>query len=322
MNRNLAYIILILLPGVFDLEAQDNFSGPLFQTALMHNPSYAGAEGGGTIRTAYTSILPGNNYNLHSVYISYDTYSQVLHGGAGFYLCGSYLGGIANDISGGLTYSYLIQAGRDLYIHAGLSASVFHRGYAFGKAVFPDMIDPLSGVIYPGAESLDSRGKTSVDIDAGVLLSYKFISGALSVSHLTQPDISESAASVDRLKRKVNFESAARLVAGKGGKFFISPVVAAVYQPGFFETSAGAALETLHFSVSTLVFANNMRSLALQTGFSVSAGDISVFYAYKFNIASGEAFLPVSLAHRTGLLFRLNKIEKRNNGSTIILPHL
>ena len=60
-----------------------------------------------------------------------------------FILSDDYLGGIVNDMRGGLSYSYFFQAGKDLFINAGLSASFYHRGYNFDKAVLPDQIDPL-----------------------------------------------------------------------------------------------------------------------------------------------------------------------------------
>ena len=77
-----------------------------------------------------------------------------LHGGAGFYLSDDYLGGIVNDLRGGFSYAYFLQAGKDLFINAGLSASVYHRGYNFGNAVLPDQIDPLGGVSFPSSEML------------------------------------------------------------------------------------------------------------------------------------------------------------------------
>ena len=46
-------------------------------------------------------------------------------------------------IEGRLFIFLLSSGGKDLFINAGLTASVFHRGYNFGNAVLPDQIDPL-----------------------------------------------------------------------------------------------------------------------------------------------------------------------------------
>ena len=86
----------------------------------------------GSVRFSYLNFYPGNSYNFHSVYFSYDSYFPGIHGGAGIYVSDDYLGGIMNDVRGGLSYSYFLQAGKELYINAGLTASFFHRGFNFG----------------------------------------------------------------------------------------------------------------------------------------------------------------------------------------------
>ncbi len=322
VKRRLIHIAIAVMFVSTALRAQETFDGPLFQSLLIHNPAYSGSEVDGTARTLYMNHYPGNNYNLHSVYLSYDSYIPVLHGGAGIYIADEYFGGIVNDIRAGLTYSYFIQAGRDLYIHSGLSASVFHRGFNFGAAVFPDQIDAVAGVIYPSAESFGSAGKSAFDLGAGFLVNYKGHFGAFSVSHLTQPDISEAALSVDRLMRKYNLEIAGRFRAGNSDKRFIRPLLQASYQADYLSASAGAAFESNNLSLSTVLLWNNAHSLNLQCGFSVTISDLSLFYNYRFNITAEGARLPLSLMHQTGLSFRINKIEKRNNISTIILPKL
>ena len=52
--------------------------------------------------------------------------------------------------------------GKTFYINAGLSASFYHRGYSFGKAILPDQIDPLGGVSFPSGETLTASGRYSI----------------------------------------------------------------------------------------------------------------------------------------------------------------
>ena len=85
-----------------------------------------------------------------------------LHGGAGFYLADDYLGGIINDFRGGLSYAYFLQAGKDLFINAGLSASVFHRGFNFEGAVFPIRSILLEELLFLHPKSLATQGPDSV----------------------------------------------------------------------------------------------------------------------------------------------------------------
>ena len=174
---------------------------------MMNNPSLSGSEGDGELRLSYLNFYPGNNYNLHSVYFSYDSYFPGLHGGAGIYLADDYLGGIINDFRGGLSYSYFLQAGKDLFINAGLSASVYHRGFNFDNAILPDQIDPLGGVSLPSSETLASSGRTVFDIGAGFLFISGKFSGGFSINHLAEPDLSATGYSNERLKKKTSCSS-------------------------------------------------------------------------------------------------------------------
>ena len=175
MLKKLIRIFILIVFGNIHCFGQSNEPGPGYQMLLKDNPAVSGSKGDGVLRLSYLNFYPGNNYNLHSVYLSYDSYFPSLHGGAGFYLTDDYLGGIVNDFKGGLSYSYFLQATKDLFINAGLSASVYHRGYSFEKAVLPDQIDPLGGVSIPSSEILANSGHTVFDIGAG----FVFISGKL-----------------------------------------------------------------------------------------------------------------------------------------------
>ena len=108
-------MIFIFSAGLF---CQETNYGPGYQTMIVNNPAFSGSSLDGTMRLSYLNFYPGNNYNFHSVFLSYDSYFQSLHGGAGFYIANDYIGGIVNDLRGGLSYSYFLQAGKDLYINA------------------------------------------------------------------------------------------------------------------------------------------------------------------------------------------------------------
>jgi type IX secretion system PorP/SprF family membrane protein len=289
---------------------------------MINNPAFSGSEGDGNLRLSYMNFYPGNSYNLHSVYASYDSYFPILHGGAGFYLSDDYLGGIINDIRGGLSYSYFLQAGRDFYINAGLSASVYHRGYKFENAVLPDQIDPLGGVAFPSAEALVSGGKSAFDIGAGFLFYSENYFGGFSISHLAEPDLSESGSSEERLKRKYQVQLSGDINLNQSQSLKIRPVIFAGLQGDYLSASAGAAFESNNLSVNALIIGDNGRNMNVQTGFSFKAGLISVYYNYRFNISSGNSMMPLSILHQTGLAFTLNKIEKRNSISTINFPKL
>jgi type IX secretion system PorP/SprF family membrane protein len=304
------------------ISGQEIDPGPGYQMMMMNNPSLVGSEGDGELRLSYLNFYPGNNYNLHSVYFSYDSYFPVLHGGAGLYIADDYLGGIINDFRSGLSYSYFLKAGKDLYINAGLSGSVYHRGFNFADAVLPDQIDPLGGVSVPSSEALASSGRTVFDVAAGFLFISGKFSGGVSVNHLAEPDLSASGSSNESLKRKLLVHLSGDFPLSKSENLKIEPLAYFIVQNQFLSGAAGAALETKYLAINALVMGDNGNNLNFQTGFSFTTGRISFFYNYRFNAVSGNNLLPLSLLHQTGLAFSLNNFEKRNIIKTINFPKL
>lgn len=322
MIKYLIAVILLCIIVPLAAAGQESGSGLDYQATMTGNPAVTGSEGDGVIRLSYLNFYPGNNYDLHSVRLSYDGYFPAIHGGAGFFLSDNYLGGIVNDLKGGFSYSYFLQAGEDIYISAGLSASFYHRGYNSGGAILPDQIDPLGGAVLPSGESLASRGKTVLDLGTGFLIMAGKIYGGISVIHLAEPDLSETDIADEKLKRKLLIHIASDIGLGKGDKLRILPAGKLESGNGFTSAGAGASLESRYMSVNAILLYDNLRNFDLQAGFSVNAGNLLVFYNYRFNIASGNSMLPFSLLHHTGVAFRLNNVDKRKTVKTINFPKL
>ena len=322
MLKPLCKILLFTIVIHADCFGQETDPGPGYQMIMMNNPALSGSEGDGLLRLSYLNFYPGNNYNLHSVYFSYDSYFPALHGGAGFYLTDDYLGGIVNDIRGGVSYAYFLQAGKDLFINAGFSASIYHRGYSFDKAVLPDQIDPLGGVSFPSSEILATSGGTVFDIGAGFLFISGNVFGGFSINHLAEPDLSSTGFSNEKLKRKFLIHITGDLNLGKTQSLKVRPLGFLGMQGGFISAGAGGVIESNYLSINAIMLGDNGRNMNIQTGFSFKSGRMSVFYNYRFNIISGNILMPFSLLHQTGLAFSLNNVDKRNMIKTINLPEL
>jgi len=321
LNQLSKILIFIFLIPSFCF-GQETDSGPGYQMIMMNNPAFSGSEGDGVMRLSYLNFYPGNNYNLHSVYFSYDSYFPALHGGAGFYLSDDYLGGIINDLRGGFSYAYFLQTGKDLFINAGLSASIYHRGFSFGNAILPDQIDLLGGTTLPAGEILATQGRSVFDIGAGFLfISGKYF-GGFSINHLSEPDLSKTGFPDESIKRKLLLHLAGEFNLSKTQNLKVSPLGFLGLQGGFLSGGAGAVLESNYLSVNAIVLGDNGNNMNLQTGFSFKSGKVSVYYNYRFNILSGNKLMPLSLLHQTGLAFILNNVEKRNLIRTINLPEL
>ena len=302
--------------------AQGIAGGPVYQGLLMNNPGMSGVEGNGIMRLSYLNHYPGNHLDLNSLYLSYDTYIPALHGGGSFYLSDDYLGGIVNDIRGGFSYAYFLQAGRKLFVNAGLTASVFHRGFNFGNAVFPDQIDPLGGPSIPTAEVTDNKGRTVFDVGAGLVVSSGKYSGGISVNHLAEPELYTSTVSTERIRRRYTAHASAHFDLPGNGGFNMEPLLLASLQDNYFFAGAGTSAGNDRFALNILLTDDNSGNINLQAGFSFSFSIVSVYYNYRFNLASGNSLLPVSLMQQAGLTFSLYNVEKRKDINTINFPKM
>gem|GEM_PF-202357 len=321
IRRGAIYLCIAFLIPV-NSNGQETDYGPGYQTMMINNPGLTGSCGDGILRMSYLNFYPGHGYNFHSVFSSYDSYFPEIHGGAGIYLSNDYMGGIVNDLRGGISYSYFLQADKNLYINAGLSASFYHRGFNFGKAVLPDQIDPFGGITLPSSELLENRSRTLFDVGTGfVFISGKYF-GGLSVLHLTQPDLGGANSVKDNLKRKYMVHLAAEYEVNRINNINLQPVVSAVLQGSFFSAAAGASVGIRNLAVSSVFLINNYGNMDIQAGFSAKKNNLSIFYNYRFNIISGTSFLPFSLMHQAGLALGLNNVEKRIKVKTINFPLL
>ena len=322
MQRYFSGIVFLFLIYPAVVYSQDTDAVPSYQVLLMNNPALSGSEGEGVLRISYLNFYPGNGYNLHSMYLSYDSYFQALHGGAAVWLSEDYLGGSVNNTRGGLSYSYFMQAGEDLFINAGLSAAVFHRGFNFSSSVLPDQIDPLGGVAYPSAEVLGNTGRTVFDLNTGITVTGRYYSGGLAVAHLAEPDISDPGADRELIKRKVLVHLCGDFAFPGSTRFRLRPLGFMSRQDRFVVAGGGISLESENIGVSVMGMDDEAGKLDMQAGFSFKAGIIRFSYAYRLNIISGNDLLPVSLLHQAGLAFSLNDVNKRNSIKTIKFPKL
>lgn len=322
MNSRIVKKLLIIAGSFFILvsgvKCQDTGYGPTYQTMLMSNPGFSGAAGDGTLRLSYLNFYPGNNYDFHSFYASYDSYFSELHGGAGLWIADDYLGGIVNDLRGGLSYAYSLHAGKEIYINAGLGAAFFHRGFSFRGAILPDMIDKLGGITLPTAEALADQSRTVFDINAGFLVVYRKFFAGLSVNHLSQPDLLQ-AGTPERLKRKIMM-TASWLTAGE--RIAFRPLLFLEMQADELTGSAGVSAETKNLSFSVLFSAGNAGNMDIQSGFGVNTGRLGFFYNYRFSVISASVLMPFSLMHQTGISFSLNPVDKRDHPGAINMPRM
>jgi type IX secretion system PorP/SprF family membrane protein len=322
MNRYTPRAMAAAMLVAATLNGQETTSGLNYQVTMINNPSLAGGEGDGVVRLSYTANYPGNGFNLNTIYLSYDGFSPVLHGGAGIYISDNYLGGIINDLRGGITYSYHFRAGENLYIGAGLSGSFYHRGYNFRGASLPDQVDPLGGIIFPSGEHLAREGTTVFDVGAGLLFISGRVTGGLSVSHLTGPDPAPTDFTRPGLTRQLLLHVAGDIDIGKEKKIKMRPLGKIEARKGYFAAAAGMALEINNLSLSSVMLGDAAGNYDAQAGFSFNTGSMEVIYNYRFNLISGNKIHPFTVFHNVAINFIMNNVDKRKVIKTINFPNL
>ncbi|MFN8242028.1 MAG: PorP/SprF family type IX secretion system membrane protein [Bacteroidales bacterium] len=322
MMSKAVVISMILMMLTTFTRSQDTWHGATMGSALLYNPAFAGAYGEGIGRLSYQNHYPGRNLDLHSLSLTYDTYIEGLHGGVGLFISEDYLGGIINELSGGLAYSYHLKLSPGLFLNAGLSASLCHRGINAGKIILPDQIDALGGVSLPTSGLMDFRGRTVFDVSTGFILSSRLFSLAFAVDHLARPDFTGDRIADGRLPRRIYGGLNGNFSLGEKESTFIKPVVLFESGGGNWLTGAGAVAEMQALSANLIFATSASGDIDLNSGFSFKTGNFSVFYNYYFNLYSENKLLPVSLYHRAGVSFSLNNVDKRKIINAINFPKL
>lgn len=314
----LFFIFLTCFPARSVSQETSYFPG--FQSILPVNPGFTGSGPDGSLKISYMNFFPGNHFNLHSGYMSYDSYFDFIHGGAGFFISNDFLGGILNDLRGGLSYSYFLQASEELSVNLGLSASFFHRGFNLKDAVFPDQIDLMGNISLPSGDLLENESITVFDVGAGFVFDYKNMTGSFAVTHLTRPVLSRKGSEIERLDRKYSLAFIYDFLVDRNREFYMKPVALVELQGNYFAASTGTVVTYNQLSANILAVIVRNGNMDIQAGFSFRKDNLGLFYNYRFNISSHNTRMPFSLMHQTGLVLSMNKVEKRTTTGTINLP--
>lgn len=318
--------ILILLfcciPGGYRVLAQDAATTAFYYRAVSANPALTGSEGDGKIKLMYRDYYPGRNLNLHSVYFSYDTFAEQVHGGLGLYLSDDMLGGILNELRAGGTYSYHLRAGKDLFINAGFMASVIHRGIKTGNIILPDQIDPLMGAVLPPGEVINPASRTVFDAGLGFLFTYRDYHTGISVNHIFRPDINGSGQERSRLHRLFSVHGAALLKPG-AKDISLNPAFIISMGGNIITAAIGTSVSYKNISMNLLPYFSPAYGLSfVQSGVHVNTGRVELGYNYNFNPLPDNSLQPFTLSNQVFISVVLNNIKKRDVVKAIIYPKL
>jgi type IX secretion system PorP/SprF family membrane protein len=317
--RRAAAAVVIVFSGL-TISGQDTWYGTMSGMHFMYNPAYTGLSGAPVLQLSCYTFLPGNGFGLQSVYGSFDSFFQSLHGGAGIWLCDDILGDIMNDFRGGASYAYHLRAGNDLFFNAGLTASVVHRGIRRGSIILPDDIDPFSGTS-PSSGYIEDGNITLFDLGTGLTFSRGPWYGGISVMHLTQPWLSDDQSSNNRLRRLYTLSAGASFALTKS-KIILNPSVAFLAQADSYTVYLGTEAVFRSLMCGAALWHESSGFLSAEPSIGWDMGSAKLLLSYSYVLTGGDAAFNGNAIVKAALSVSFNNVEKSRAVHIIKLPSL
>ncbi|UCG27043.1 MAG: PorP/SprF family type IX secretion system membrane protein [Bacteroidales bacterium] len=323
------YILcLVLLIWSGKAQSQDLQFSQFYPNSLYFNPAFAGSSGNIRFTLNYRDQWPELSSDFVTYSASYDQPLEFVHGGVGIHVFNDNLGsGTIRKYSAAFIYSYHLRVTRDLFVFAGLQASLNQNSLNSGDLVFEDMIDPFRGVSYPTLETISGYGKIYPDFAVGFLGIYKELYGGIVIHHLAKPGISDNPIEEARLPRKYSVHVANNFYltgsADRAGSVILTPTLLYQQQNHYQNLNYGFILSRepvslgawirhdLAFSFSTVII-----------GLAAHYRDVSLSYSYDMIVSGAGTGIPGTGAHEISCIVGFGNVEKSNVVRAIKTPKI
>ncbi len=233
VKKILLLVVIIVFTKSF-VNAQDPMFTQFYANKLYLNPAFAGSEKCGRVQLNYRNQWPklGQTYVTYAA--SYDQYVSMLNIGMGAqFMQDIQADGAVKTTSIHTMYTYKVSVNRNLSIVGGLEVSYYQKTLNMDY-IFPDMLHPVYGAIFPTRETsvYTDNKKGFFDFSAGAIMFNRIHTFGIAVNHLTQPSESFRNSSDAVLPRKLTVHYGTqipiRMKGVKKGEMYLSPQV--VYQ--------------------------------------------------------------------------------------------
>lgn len=230
MNKRKTFVWLFLLVvGLERLCAQDPQFSQFYASPLYLNPALTGSIKCPRVTLNYRNQWPALGSTYVTYIASYDQFVKAVEGSLGGYIYQDIQGDGAitsTNISG--IYNYTFTLDRRSNINIAFQATYIQKRLNW-DFIFPDMIHPLYGPIYPTAEvnvpTTESKGH--FDFSTGFIYSRQSFFGGIAVHHITQPTESFRSNDDAVLPRKYTVHAGFNIpLSGRGikkGDLLLSP---------------------------------------------------------------------------------------------------
>ncbi|MBQ7710679.1 MAG: PorP/SprF family type IX secretion system membrane protein [Bacteroidales bacterium] len=323
-------LLCLMLVSVLSVNAQDIGFSQFYANPLYLNPAFAGSKIAPRFSLSYRNQWPKLVSAFQTVSVSYDQYIPALHGGIGAIALADKQGdhGILNSGFFGAMYSFRFQVFRDIYINAGLQASLSNVSinWDYNNLRFGDQIDPNQGFIYQTqAQEPDKSSKWYADFSAGLMAYGDIWYAGIAAAHLSRP--SQGLYSEDRLPIKYTFHAGALINVAKErrrtsslglGTPVISPNFIYQYQGTLHYFNYGLYLDWMPFLVGVW-YRNGVEN---SDAFIFMVGLQQDFFkvGYSYDVTVSKLANQTAGAHEVTLGFLLPVPEQRKKVKAIRCP--
>lgn len=210
-------IVFLYLMSILPVNGQDLQYSQFFANQLDLNPAFAGSQYYHRIIMNYRNQWPELGQPYVAYALSYDVHAEKINSGFGIQVKQDRQGKgalVTTTVSG--IYSYLVKLRPEAGLRLAVGASVIQNTADLSKLIFPDMVDPIFGSVYPHNPTDDPTdlNKLSVDFSVGALLFMgKYTVGA-SAQHLGEPALAFSSDA--RLPMKYTLHAGAEFPLNRG----------------------------------------------------------------------------------------------------------
>ncbi|MFV0375845.1 MAG: type IX secretion system membrane protein PorP/SprF [Mangrovibacterium sp.] len=323
--KKITLLVALLIP-VGAAIAQDAGYSQFYANPLYLNPGFAGTNGQGRVVVSYRNQWPQQGTTYVNYSVSFDSYLQKLGGGIGGQVRqGRELNGMVSKTEFSLYYSYHIKLNPRFFVDMGLETGVAFKKLDYGKLVFPDMINQLTGELYAGSgEFPENENLFYPDFGVGVLAQYDSFYGGVSVSHLTQPDESLIVGdSRGKLPMKVAVHFGAKSYRGHRGllsrRWTLSPNLVYLQQGHFNQLNLGLYLLEKWMSAGIWYRQTSgiqPESIILMLG--VMRPTFKIGYSYDASLSKVSNYS--NSAHEISLIFYTG--QKASRRDALLIPAL
>ena len=328
--KRITLLCLLFFFALQGSKAQDIGFSQFYANPLYLNPAFAGSKVAPRFSLTYRNQWPKLVSAFQTVSVSYDQYIPSLHGGIGAIVLADRQGdhGVLTSGFVGAMYSFRFQVSRDIFVNAGLQASLSNMSlnWNYDYLHFPDQIDPSQGFIYQtAAVEPDQTSRWYADFSAGVMAYGEHWYAGVAGAHLSRP--SQGFYSEDRIPVKltvhagglINVSKERRRTSSLGlGTPIISPNIIYQYQGTLHYFNYGLYLDWMPFLVGVW-YRNgleNSDAFIFMLGFQQETYKIG----YSYDITVSKLANNTAGSHEISLGFMLPVPEQRKKIKAIKCP--